>query len=108
MIDLDRLCADLGTQAADVHAWIASGWVQPAGAPENYLFGDADIARVRLIVELRYELSVEEETLPLVLSLLDQVYGLRRQLSALADAVSQQPDPVRRAIADRMGAARLS
>jgi chaperone modulatory protein CbpM len=102
MIDLDRLCATLGAQATDVHSWIEAGWVQAQGAPERYLFGEMDVARVRLIVELRYELHVEEDTLPLVLSLLDQVYGLRRQLSSLADAVNRQPDEVRKAIAAAM------
>ena len=59
----------------------------------------ADLARLRLIVELRHELAVEEETMPVVLSLLDQVYGLRRRFASLARAVRQQPDEVRRAIA---------
>ena len=101
MIALDRLCATLGAQASEIHQWIAAGWVQPAGAPD-LMFADADIARVRLIVELKYELHVEEDTLPLVLSLLDQVYGLRRQLSTLARAVSRQPDDVRKAITAAM------
>jgi hypothetical protein len=37
---------------------------------------------------------------PLVLSLLDQVYALRRQLNALTGAVQRQPDDVRRRILD--------
>lgn len=102
MIDLDRLCAALGTQPAEVRYWVEAGWVQPAGTAEAYLFGDADVARVRLIGELKYELRIEEDTLPLVLSLLDQIYGLRRQLSSLAGAVSQQPEEVRAAIAAAM------
>jgi chaperone modulatory protein CbpM len=99
MIDLDKLCAALGAQAAEVRNWVEAGWVQPAGAAEAYQFADADVARVRLIVELKYELRIEDDTLPLVLSLLDQIYGLRRQLTSLAGAVRQQPEEVRRAIA---------
>ena len=35
-----------------------------------------------------------------MLSLLDQVYALRRQLNALTGAIRQQPDDVRRRILD--------
>jgi chaperone modulatory protein CbpM len=37
---------------------------------------------------------------PLVLSLLDQVYALRRQMNALTGAIREQPEDVRRAILD--------
>jgi chaperone modulatory protein CbpM len=43
---------------------------------------------------------VEEETIPLVLSLLDQLYALRRQMNALTAAIREQPDDVRQAILD--------
>jgi chaperone modulatory protein CbpM len=38
---------------------------------------------VRLIRELRDELAVNEEALPVVLSLLDQLYALRRRVRAM-------------------------
>jgi chaperone modulatory protein CbpM len=81
--------------------WIELGWVapeKPAGAEPA--FSDLDVARVCLICDLRHDLAVEEETIPLVLSLLDQVYALRRQMNLLTDAVRQQPDEVRQAILD--------
>ena len=85
----------------EIHAWIERGWVRPesrrGGEP---LFSELDVARLCLICDLRHDLAVEEETMPLVLSLLDQVYTLRRQLGALTGAVQQQPPEVRRAILD--------
>jgi hypothetical protein len=39
--------------------------------------------------------------MPVVLSLLDQVHGLRRELSALTGAVAGQPDEIRREIIER-------
>jgi chaperone modulatory protein CbpM len=79
--------------------WIEVGWVTPERRERDEpTFSDLDIARVCLICDLRRDLAVEEETVPLVLSLLDQVYTLRRQLSALTGAVQQQPEDVRRAI----------
>ena len=62
------------------------------------MFSDLDVARVCLICDLVHDMAVEEESMPLVLSLLDQVYSLRRQLNAVTSAVQRQPEDVRRAI----------
>ena len=82
-------------------AWVERGWVAPASrrGPDP-LFSELDVARVCLICDLVHDLAVEEDTVPLVLSLLDQVYALRRQLGALTAAVQRQPDDVRRRILD--------
>ena len=79
--------------------WVELGWVAPVGRERGEpAFSDLDVARVCLICDLVHDLAVEEETVPLVLSLLDQVYALRRQLGALTAAVQRQPEDVRRAI----------
>ena len=81
--------------------WVELGWVTPeARDPQEPAFSDVDVARVCLICDLRHDLAVEEETMPLVLSLLDQIYTLRRQMNALAGALRQQPEDVRDAILD--------
>ena len=43
-------------------------------------------------------MAVPEETMPLVLSLLDQVYTLRGQMRAVARAIEGQPEDVKAAI----------
>jgi len=79
--------------------WVELGWVAPVGRERGEpAFSDLDVARICLICDLVHDLAVEEETVPLVLSLLDQVYALRRQLGALTAAVQRQPEDVRRAI----------
>ena len=81
--------------------WVELGWVTPERHErEEPAFSDLDVARVCLICDLRHDLAVEEETIPLVLSLLDQVYTLRRQMNALTGAIRQQPEEVRDAILD--------
>ena len=67
------------------------------------LFHDIDVARVRLIHDLRTMMRIEDETIPVVLSLLDQVHDLRAQLRAVVGAVEAQPEAVRRAIRTAMG-----
>ncbi len=90
MITLDILRARFTTLALeDLHGWIAEGYVRPALRDGDLVFQEIDVARVRLILELRDVLAVNAEALPVVLALLDQVYALRRQLRALG----VEPDP---------------
>ena len=85
-------------EETELHAWVERGWVRPEGTEPNWVFQEIDIARVRLIRDFRHEMAVAEETMPLVLSLLDQVYTLRGQMRAVARAVEAQPEAVRAAI----------
>lgn len=95
MIGEAELCDMFELLDADtLRHWVAVGFVRGAGV-EPVEFDEADVARVRLICELRYDLDVEEASLPLVLSLMDQLYGLRRSMRAIAAAVAEQPGEVR-------------
>ena len=53
---------------------------------------------MRLIHDLRHGMDIGEDTIPLVLSLLDQVYELRAQLQSVLRAVEAQPADVREAM----------
>lgn len=87
----------------ELRSWVERGWVVASREGETELhFSEIDVARVELICDLRHDLMVDEETLPLVLSLLDQVYALRRQMKVLTGAIEQQPETVRRAILDQL------
>lgn len=95
MITLDAVLRIVGElDETELSDWIARHWVRPEPSPTGFLFRDVDVARIRLIVEMQRECAFDEETLPVVLSLLDQVYRLRRQLQALSDAVTREPDEV--------------
>jgi chaperone modulatory protein CbpM len=83
---------------AELQTWVQRGWVRPEGTEPDWVFQDIDIARVRLIHDFRHAMDVREETIPLVLSLLDQIYALRGQMRAIARAVEGQPEAVRAAI----------
>lgn len=94
------LFADLGE--AEVVRWVHCGWVRPAGEETDWQFQDIDVARIRLIRDLR-GMGMNDEAIPLILSLLDQVYDLRGQLHGLMRAVEAQPEPVRAAIRRSLG-----
>jgi len=100
MIARDQLLREIARlDGEELELWIARGWVRPDGEPGAWRFEEIDRARIRLICEMRDELAIGEEAMPVVLGLLDQVYGLRRTLSALAAALKGQSPEVRRAIA---------
>ncbi len=100
MITIDILCRTVaGLQPAEVEQWIGNAWLHAEGAPGQYSFREIDVARVRLIQELRHDLGVDDEALPVVLSLVDQLYATRRQMQRLRRAVEvAAPDEVRQAI----------
>jgi chaperone modulatory protein CbpM len=98
------LFADL--PEAELTSWVARGWVQPdqgapdVGAPDvrAWEFHEIDVARVRLIHDLRQSMEIGEETMPLVLSLLDQIYTLRGTMRDLLRALETQPPDVRTSV----------
>lgn len=98
MMTLDELRRSFANlDAADLDQWIDNRWIRPEGRPGAYVFHEIDVARTRLVAELR-KLAIDDEALPLVLSLLDQLYGVRRQMKLLYKAINTQPEEVRRAL----------
>lgn len=85
-------------QETEVLTWVQRGWVRPLAQGEEWRFEEIDIARIRLVHDLRYTLAVAEETVPLVLSLLDQIYDLRHRMRAIGRVVETQDEQVRAAI----------
>jgi len=78
MITIDLLCARFTALSPDqVRRWVGEGLLRPE---QGDVFAEIDVERVRLILDLRDTLDVNEEALPVVLGLLDQIYALRRQL----------------------------
>ena len=78
--------------------WVENRWVLPERHAETWVFHEVDVARVELIIGIRRDFAIDDEAMGLVLSLLDQVYGLRRQMRRLCDAVATQPKDVQDAI----------
>lgn len=83
---------------SDLDTWIGEAFVVAHREDDTLRFSDMECARIRLICTLTYELEVDPETLPLILSLMDQLYEARGKLKALASAVTAQPQEVRDAV----------
>ncbi len=95
LVSSETVANEIGTDAAELAAWIKQGWVLPVEEKDRFLFDEADVARVRLIAELRRDLGVNDEAVPVVLRLLDQVYALRKALGDLNGAIQALPEDFR-------------
>ena len=87
-----------GLERRELSRWVENRWVLPERHAETWVFHEVDVARIELILEIRRDFAIDDEAMELVLRLLDQVYGLRRQMRRLCDAVVAQPAEVQAAI----------
>ncbi len=93
--NLEQVITEVEVDETEVNRWIAQSWVLPIEEEGQLLFDEVDRARIRLIVELRRDLEVNDEAVPVVLRLLDQIYGLRRTLEELQAGVRGLSDSAR-------------
>ncbi|MCF6271716.1 MAG: helix-turn-helix domain-containing protein [Rhodobacteraceae bacterium] len=91
-----------GLSEARLQAWVERGWVATVITEKGRIFGDIDVARLRLICTLRDEMEVDQDLLPTVMRLLDQVYDLRRDLRTTWSAIAAEPENIRDRIAARL------
>lgn len=82
----------------DLRGWVRQGWIRPRESASGPVFDEIDIARIRLVCDLRKEMAIPSDTLPVVLSLIDQLHAARHDLRCLAEAVSAQAEGRKAAI----------
>jgi chaperone modulatory protein CbpM len=109
MMRVDDLVAAISSlQRSDLEAWVREELVVPRQEAGSLLFTDMDCARVRLICTLHYELEIDADTLPVVMSLVEQLHDTRERLLSLAAAVAVQDKEVQTAILAAMTGGKLN
>jgi chaperone modulatory protein CbpM len=83
-----------GLEHETLNAWLAERWLIPSESSVGETFSDIDVARAQLIRDLKEELGVNDEGVSVILSLLDQLYGIRRALINLHRAVGSPSDAI--------------
>jgi len=78
-----------------LHRLVETECVVPQQAGGATVFTEAELARIELCCELSDDLDLDDEALPVVMNLLDQVHGLRRQMRVMLRAIEGQPEDVR-------------
>ena len=69
-----------GLAPDDILKFINFDWIQPLD-PKNLLLDEEDIARIQLIVELKKDLGVNDEGVPIILHLIDQLNHLHDEIN---------------------------
>jgi chaperone modulatory protein CbpM len=80
---------------ATLTAWIAEEWLVPHSAAAEPEFTEVDVARAELIRDLKEDLDVNDAGIGVILSLVDQVHGLRRTLAELLRDMRERPGELR-------------
>jgi chaperone modulatory protein CbpM len=67
--------------------WLEQRWLIPEETAAGMRFSDRDIARARLIQELKGDFEINDEGVDVVLHLMDQLHGLRQALTYLHEDI---------------------
>jgi len=76
-----------GLQVKTLEFWLEQRWLIPEQTAVGMKFSDADVARARLIQELKTGFRVNDEGVDIILHLIDQLHGLRHALGQLRNGV---------------------
>lgn len=77
-----------------LRVFVSQGLIKPEedGAPG---YTEADLARAALICNLEDEMGFDEEDVPVLLSLIDQIHGLRSELRGFVEVIEALPPEMR-------------
>lgn len=98
---VSRLTSDRLTE------YLAAEIVIPEQSEQGLVYHSIDVARLELACELHEQYDMEADALSMMISLIDQMHGLRAELREVLNAVEAQPEPVRRQLIEVIGTARF-
>lgn len=81
-----------------LRSFIEAEIVTPTQTERGPEFRQVDLARLELLSELAEDFEMHPDALGVVMTLLDQLHGLRASLRSVMDAVAREPDEVRQRI----------
>ncbi len=87
--------------------YLAAEIVIPQQSDQGLVYHRIDVARLELACELHDQYDMEADALAMMISLIDQMHGLRAELREVLNAVQTQPEPVRTQLIEVIGAARF-
>lgn len=90
-----------------LNAFVEAEIVIPVRSDRGQMFRSLDRARAELACDLAEDFALHGDALGLVLSLVDQLHGVRAELRAVLAALAAEPEEVRQRIADKAVLVRL-
>ena len=73
-----------------LEVWIEEEWLLPGRTANELAFTEMDLARAKLIRDLKHDMGVNDEGVGVVLNLLDQIHGLRKVMADLLRTAHEQ------------------
>jgi chaperone modulatory protein CbpM len=95
MVDELEMCRRAGINLHVLRRWVEADWIRAGTGSEARSFSEMDVARAQLIRDLTGAMGVNSEGVGIILSLLDQIHGLRRTLRRMNSVLIAQDPPVR-------------
>ena len=66
-----------------LEVWIEEEWLLPGRTANELVFSEMDLARAKLIRDLKHDMRVNDEGVGVILNLVDQIHGLRKVMADL-------------------------
>jgi len=76
-----------GLEVQTLEFWLEQQWLIPEESSAGAIFSDRDVARARLIGQLKSDFGVNDEGVDVILHLMDQLHGMRRALAQLQEHI---------------------
>ena len=76
-----------------LEVWIEEEWLLPTRTANELVFSEMDLARAKLIQDLKHDMGVNDEGVSVILNLVDQIYGLRKVMADLLRSAHGQSTP---------------
>lgn len=88
--------------------FVEARFVVPAQGSSGKVFRRIDVARLELLCELSDEFEMPDDSVDLVMSLVDQLHGVRGELQAVMQALESESGEVRSRVVETLYLARAS
>lgn len=72
-----------GIEVRTLEVWIEREWLAPHSDALDAQFSEVDVARARLILELKQQFGANDEGIDIILHLMDQLHGMRGLMARL-------------------------
>ena len=93
MLSPEQFCTRVGFQQSTPPGLARRGVARAAAGDEALQLSEVDLARARLIRDLRDGIGVNDEGIGVILNLIDQVHGLRSIVHGLLERLGSSDRP---------------
>jgi chaperone modulatory protein CbpM len=95
------IAAVAGLSKSRLASFQAADLIQPTPTTSGQVWTTVDLARLALLCDLADHFDLEGDALGVVIGLIDQLHDTRQRLFAMAQAIEDEPQDLRRRVGTR-------